>query len=94
MKTGLPPNSSARMQPIDQISTAERNQIESALSVVSYLEDGGLTSCRIPPEAEHDLGRSIPSRRDVLGQRRTEIASDTIRMEPSSETKVADLELR
>jgi hypothetical protein len=51
---GFPPNSSAKMQPIDHTSIAvvcKINQSKLETQVETY----------IIGEAEHDLGRSVPS---------------------------------
>jgi hypothetical protein len=51
---------------------------------------------RVAPVGEHDLGRAVPARGDVLGQRRagSGVGAEPVGVEAPREAKVADLELQ
>ena len=72
------------MQPTDQTSIAD------AWALISSMFDIPLrTTAHIVGEAQHDLRRAVPPRRNVLGHE----ALLLLLVEAASETKVADLEL-
>lgn len=60
LKIGFPVISSARIQPIDHTSTVTRIAVRSDEEL-----EPALTGCGIPPIGQHDLWRSVPSRRNI-----------------------------